>query len=587
MALLYGRAWETVYSLGSHSLAHPHPHPLPRWIQFESLNERALYPAHVSERTAYRSESNSSCVPGACQQLSSEARDPDRAGHAHKRHHVDERDEFEFELLHGSSERDERGEDELPGTFIPLHTFDVQMDSSMGGRPATVVGLCTLVSITESSMGGTVVGLWILVSVVSSIEKMAMSVALLPMSQKYGWSDSVKGAISSAFSAGHIVSNLYGGVLAASHSPKAVLAGGILLWSIFVLITPFVAPWLSLLLFARAIMGVGEGVAIPTMQLIIKGSVPTEKRGQALSLVYSGHSIGSIISLLVTPFVLDSGGTVSLFLLYGFMGLLLLFTWEHAMVGASWARQRKVLEGPVVVSPKGAEASGAKKTDAPTSLMNLPWKTFVSNKTFWAVMMAHITFGIGINMCVAWLPTYYSQEFQLDLKKSSFLGILPWIMMASGSNVSGILADFLIKRKSSASVSEAVALITICMSAMGMQAGGFASVHTDISTKYAPVLFGITNAASSLAGCIFVYLVGIILDHLGSWPLRAFCRVTDSPRVRCKVMSAQVSSNNPFVKDADGERERGRRMCTRVYISGDVVSRGVTSVVTWSFGGGR
>lgn len=39
----------------------------------------------------------------------------------------------------------------------------------------------------------------------------------------------------------------------------------------------------------------------------------------------------------------------------------------------------------------------------------------------------------------------------------------------------------------------------------------------DISTKYASALFGITNAGASLAGLIFVYLVGVILDHTGSW----------------------------------------------------------------------
>ncbi len=60
--------------------------------------------------------------------------DADRGGHnVHKRHHIDD-----------------RGEDEPPGTFIPLHTFEVQTDSSMGGRPTVVVGLCTLVSIVCS-----------------------------------------------------------------------------------------------------------------------------------------------------------------------------------------------------------------------------------------------------------------------------------------------------------------------------------------------------------------------------------------------------------------------------------------------------
>ena len=37
-----------------------------------------------------------------------------------------------------------------------------------------------------------------------------------------------------------------------------------------------------------ALMGLGEGVAFPTIQAIIKGWVPADKRSRSLSLVFSG-----------------------------------------------------------------------------------------------------------------------------------------------------------------------------------------------------------------------------------------------------------------------------------------------------------
>lgn len=40
--------------------------------------------------------------------------------------------------------------------------------------------------------------------------------------------------------------------------------------------------WMPLLLFVRAVMGLGEGVAFPTMQAIIKGWVPADKRSRSL-----------------------------------------------------------------------------------------------------------------------------------------------------------------------------------------------------------------------------------------------------------------------------------------------------------------
>jgi len=48
---------------------------------------------------------------------------------------------------------------------------------------------------------------------------------------------------------------------------------------------------------------------------------------------------------------------------------------------------------------------------------------------------------------------------------------------------------------------------------------GFASNHQDISSRYAAVLFGITNALSSLMGTCSVYGTGLILEATGSWEL--------------------------------------------------------------------
>ncbi|PNH08931.1 putative anion transporter 6 [Tetrabaena socialis] len=65
----------------------------------------------------------------------------------------------------------------------------------------------------------------------------------------------------------------------------------------------------------------------------------------------------------------------------------------------------------------------------------------------------------------------------------------------------------------------AVALLVMTMALLGLQAGGFAATHQDISTRLASVLFGTTNAAASLAGSFFVLLVGVLLDATGSWAL--------------------------------------------------------------------
>ncbi len=94
-----------------------------------------------------------------------------------------------------------------------------------------------------------------------SLDRTAMSVAVLPMGAKHGWSDTAKGAVGSAFNLGHTITNFYGGYLAATLSPKAVLSAGVVVWSIFTVATPPAAFNLPLLLLVRACMGLGEGVS--------------------------------------------------------------------------------------------------------------------------------------------------------------------------------------------------------------------------------------------------------------------------------------------------------------------------------------
>ena len=57
-----------------------------------------------------------------------------------------------------------------------------------------------------------VVALCAAVSLICSIDRASISVAIVPMGEEFGWSDSAKGAISSAFFAGYTITNLVGKV---------------------------------------------------------------------------------------------------------------------------------------------------------------------------------------------------------------------------------------------------------------------------------------------------------------------------------------------------------------------------------------
>ena len=114
--------------------------------------------------------------------------------------------------------------------------------------------------------------------------------------------------------------------------------------------------------------------------------------------------------------------------------------------GSGGGGSQTVAGGGAVGSSKGALPGLTPAV--PSLFMNdLPWRLFTSNKCFWALLWAHSVFGIGYSTMIAWLPTYYNQTFGVDLKQSSWLSSLPFLMMAIGTNASGHIADWLINKK--------------------------------------------------------------------------------------------------------------------------------------------
>jgi ACS family sodium-dependent inorganic phosphate cotransporter len=382
----------------------------------------------------------------------------------------------------------------------------------------------------------------------------------------------------SAFNIGYMVTNLYGGTLAASHSPKRALTAGVLLWSTFTLLTPVAAASgsLHLLLLVRAAMGLGEGIFFPTVQVLVKGWVPHDSRSKALGLIYSGHQIGSIVSLLASPAVISDMGWEWVFYLYGALGFLwVVFFLPQGAPGG-------VEEGYSYTAHKVACVTGSPSSSGghiDKGLWHLPWRAFLTNRVFWALVLAHSTFGIGYNLCIAWLPTYYSQEYDLQVRESAWMSVLPWAVMALTTNAAGWAADHIISRQllsttrtrkllqtlgtagpavclgylaltssgegSGRSLTEAMLLLTGMMGFQGLQAGGFAATHQDIASKYAGVIFGITNAIASLSSSVSLALTGLALELTQSWALVFQC-VAACNVLCCSVFLLFASSEPQF-----------------------------------------
>lgn len=218
--------------------------------------------------------------------------------------------------------------------------------------------------------------------IICNCDRINISVAILPMAKYYGWSQTTVGIIQSAFFWGYVLTQIPGGYLADKYGGKHVLAAGVIMWSIMTLLTPLAASTnIGLLLLVRALLGVGEGVAMPAMNNIISKWVPEKERARSLSLTYSGMYLGSVIGLWLCPQFIVSFEWQSVFYIFGALGFVWWLAWQI------WATSSPQLSKTISTSERQFIEAGAPATDRRIS--GVPWRLLLSRKATWAIIVAH------------------------------------------------------------------------------------------------------------------------------------------------------------------------------------------------------
>lgn len=388
---------------------------------------------------------------------------------------------------------------------------------------------------------GVIVGLCFFAFMLCNLDRVNLSIAILPMAEDMSWDPLTVGLVQSSFFWGYLLTQVLGGVLATKYGGKRVLGFGVLWWSLATCVTPLAAKVsLPALFVARAAMGAGEGVAMPAMNTLVSRWVPRQERSRSLSLVYSGMYAGSVLGLGLCPRIVQETGWPSAFFLFGSAGLLWFLIWQ-AWAASSPAESPHVSGAERAYILAGAAGAGARGggTEMPETI---PWREILSKKEVWAIIVSHFCHNWGTFILLTWMPSYYHDELGFDLMQSGLYSVLPWLGMIVVANAGGWLADTLIARGwSTTSVRrgmqtvgfmgpalclsqlssvneplEAVALMVVSQSLDAFSQSGLYSNHQDIAPRYSGVLLGMSNTAGVLAGVFGTAATGYILQE-GSW----------------------------------------------------------------------
>ena len=164
------------------------------------------------------------------------------------------------------------------------------------------------------------------------IDRVNISVAIIPMAEELGWDYTTTGWVLSSFFVGYLLLQIVGGRLADRMGGRLVLGIGVIAWSLFTMLTP-PAAWLGLttLILCRVAMGMGEAVTFPAIFSLYTRWVPLEERSRSVGIANSGIPLGTVFALLVTPVIVIYLGWEWAFYLFGLVGLVWWVVWHFSV----------------------------------------------------------------------------------------------------------------------------------------------------------------------------------------------------------------------------------------------------------------
>lgn len=364
--------------------------------------------------------------------------------------------------------------------------------------------------------------------------RQAMPVCATAIAKEFNFDKADLGAVMGSFFWGYITTQIIGGYMADKIGGDRVLWMSSLLWSILTFFTPRIAaissPYFNtmfLLMIARVMLGVSQGVHYPSLMSLLGHRICETKRSLPMGIVTAAANFGSLVLGGVGSMILEHHGWQQTFYVTGISGLLLTYVVRSL---AEKPKQKVIsIDSMVYTQPPN------------TKLESIPWKFIFSQQCIWAFIGTHFCMNNCYYILLSWLPTFFHDNFPEE--KGWIYNVVPWIMSIPASVLGGYISENMIKAKYSISFTrKTLQSIAMCGSAFfafllpfcskfftALVCAGMAiSLQTfhnsavlmnpqDLTPKYAGSVFGVSNAIGCIPSFLGIYITGHILHITNSW----------------------------------------------------------------------
>jgi len=402
------------------------------------------------------------------------------------------------------------------------------------------------------------------------VDRVNLATAAPLISRELGLSNTQMGLVFSAFAWPYALFQLVGGWIGDKFGPRLTLAVSIMIVCISTALTGVVGGFASL--FAvRLALGFGEGAALPTATRAMSSWTPEHKWGFAQGIT---HTFARLGNFMTPPLVI---------------GLIALFSWRAAffvfaavsflwLIVWLWYFRDEPREHPSITEeeisrlPARAQGKGAR----------IPWLALA--KRIAPVTAVDFCFGWTLWIFQSWIPSFFVQNYQLDLGTAALLTSQVLFAGVIGDTMGGLASDYILRRTGNLVLARRSVIIAgflggcvflapvilvhdltvaaVCLSLAffftELIVAPIWAVPMDIAPRYAGSASGMMNFGFGVAGIISPFFFGYTIDLTGSWNVPLI--VSIALLMLGAVLTLRLRPDQPFIDDARELTSSGREI---------------------------
>jgi len=366
------------------------------------------------------------------------------------------------------------------------------------------------------------------------IDRVNVSTASSVFKQELHLSNTQVGLVFSAFAYPYLVFQIVGGWVSDRFGARRTLTISAIIWALATILTGMVGT-LTAMLFARVLLGFGEGATFPSATRAMSDWTPKGKRAFSQGITHSSARLGNALTPPLVAWLITVATWRGSFVILGIISLGWAILWSFYFRDDP-RTHREITSQELELLPDYL-SSAEKKKDP------VPWSPLI--RRMFPVTVVYFCYGWTLWLYLAWIPSFFMHSYRLNLASSALFSSGVFFAGVLGDTLGGVLSDGILRKTGSLNkarrnlvvvgflcslismlpilFSHNVVWAAICLSLAfffsEFTIGPMWAIPMDIAPRFSGSASGLMNTGSALAAIISPLVFGYVIDKTGNWEL--------------------------------------------------------------------